>query len=102
MARWLFGFLRRAAGWQGMGCGAVKSFSRFHQGFRQSRVRVNAVGKVARGGAQLDRQHSFADQFAGAVADNSDTENALGLRFDDQFGQAIGTIECQCAPGCAP
>ena len=47
-------------------------------------MRVHRVGEVARGGAHLDGEHAFTDQFAGADADDADAENALGFRLDDR------------------
>ena len=65
-------------------------------------MRMHRIGDVARGGAHLDGENTFADQLAGADADDADTENALGLRLDDQLGQAIGAIESQRSARGAP
>ena len=65
-------------------------------------MRVHRVGDVARGGAHLDGEHAFADQLAGAGADNADTENAFGFRFDNELGQAVGAVESQRAARGAP
>ena len=81
---------------------AVKRLRRFHECLRERRMRMDRVGDVACGGAHLDRQYAFADQLAGARADDTDTEDPFGLGFDDQFGQAIGAVERQRSARGAP
>ena len=56
-------------------------------------MRVNRQLQVGRVRAHLDRQHAFGNQFAGAGSDQADAENALGLRIEDQLGQAVRPIE---------
>ena len=41
----------------------------------------------------LDRQHALGDHLAGAGADDADAEHALGLRVEDDLGQAVGAAD---------
>src|SRR5262249_48025123 len=45
---------------------AEEDFRRLHDGFRQRRMRMDGQRHVSRGGAHLDRQHAFRDQFTRA------------------------------------
>ena len=65
-------------------------------------MRMHRIGDVARSGAHFDGEHAFADQLAGADADDADAENAFGLRLDDQFGQTVGSIQSERSAGSAP
>src|ERR1700680_3969977 len=52
--------------------------------------------------AHLDGEHSFRYEFAGAGADNSYPQHALGLRIDDQLGHAFSSVDCHGASRGAP
>src|SRR5689334_17014795 len=74
---------------------AVKDFGGLHECFGERRVRMDGLREVFGGRAHFDGECAFADEFAGAMADDPDAQDALGLRVDDQFGEAFGTIEGQ-------
>jgi hypothetical protein len=63
---------------------------------------MHRIGDVARGGAHLDGEYAFADQLAGADADDADAEDALGFRFDNELGQTVGPVQRERAAGSAP
>ena len=52
--------------------------------------------------AHFDGEHAFGDQFAGAYADDPNTQHALGLRIEDQLGHAFGAVESHGAAGGSP
>src|ERR1035437_8527145 len=78
-----------------MGGVAVKGFGGFHQGLRQRGVRVNGQGEVLRGCAHLHREHPLGNQFSGPLPYDADAQNTLGVRFDNQFRQAVRAIKGQ-------
>src|SRR5687768_18395395 len=81
---------------------AIERFCRLHESFGKRRMRVHRFRKVARGGADLDGEYAFADQDAGTGAGNTDAENSFRFRFNNEFGQAVGTVERERAAGGAP
>ena len=57
---------------------------------------------IARQRSHFDSQHSLGDQFSGAGANNSNAQNALAVRIDDQLGHSIWTVDRNRSPRCAP
>ncbi len=65
-------------------------------------MRVDGHGQIAGQRGHFDGQHSFGNKFAGSGANESHAQHALGLRVNDQFGHAFGTVERDGAPRCTP
>ncbi len=63
---------------------------------------MNRIGQIARRGAHLDGEHAFADQLAGAGADDAHAQYPFGFRFDDQFRQTVGPVQRQSPARGAP
>src|SRR5688572_30366825 len=77
-------------------------FRALHQRLGQRWMRMDGELEVLGGGPHLDGQRAFGNQFAGAGADQADTENAAALRIDDQLRQPLGPIDRDRAAGGAP
>src|SRR5690349_21364539 len=63
---------------------------------------MNDVRKIFGGGAHFDENGAFSDEFASAVADHADAENAVGIWLEDQLGDAIGAVKSKRAAGSSP
>ena len=57
---------------------------------------------IGRQRAHLDGQYAFGDQFARAHAHDSDTEDALRLRIDEQLGETFWPVEGDGSPRSSP
>src|SRR5580692_10728766 len=62
--------------------GAVEDFGGIHDRFRERGMWMNRHRDIAGERGHFDSEHAFRDQFAGADADDADSEHALGLRID--------------------
>src|SRR5262249_19654291 len=62
---------------------------RFHERLGERRVRMNAELEVRRAGGHLDRYDTLGDQLTGARADDTDAQNPLSLRIDDELRQTV-------------
>ena len=58
-------------GGQRVGWMPIKHFGGFHERFGQGWVRVNGFGEVAGGGAHLDGEHAFREEFSCPMADTA-------------------------------
>ena len=85
-----------------MGALTEEDVSRFHEGFREGGVGMNAERQVGRQGRHFHRQHAFGDHFSRAAAGDADTEDALGFGVDDQFGDAVAVTQGQGAARSGP
>src|SRR6266542_5032115 len=74
----------------------------FHQRLGQGRMGMDNFGQVPGRRAHFHREHPFRDELAGVATDDPHTQNAFGLRIDQQFGQTIRPIQTQGAAGGAP
>src|SRR6266849_2428938 len=63
---------------------------------------MDGHANIGRQGAQFDGQHTFSDQFSRARAHDADTEHALRLRIDEQFGETVGPVESDGASRSGP
>src|SRR5437867_1337990 len=81
---------------------AEENLRRFHEGFRERRVRVHTFREVADRCAHFHCDDAFTDEFARTVAHNAHTENTFGFRINNQLRQTIRTVKRECATRSAP
>ena len=87
---------------ENVGAMAEENLRSFHQRFAQSGVGVHDLGEVMSGRPHFYSHRALTDEFAGTVTDNADAKNPFGARFDDEFGQTIGSVVGQSATTSAP
>ncbi len=54
---------------------------------------MNRERDIFRERRHFDGEHAFGDHVSSTNAGNADAKHALGLRIDEKFGEALGTIE---------
>ena len=85
-----------------VGALAEEDFGGFHEGFGQSRVRVDGQLEVAGGRGHFDGEDAFRDQLARARASDAHAQHAFGFGIKNQFGDAVAAVEGGSAAGSAP
>ena len=69
--------------------GAVGDLRRHADALAQRRMRMDGLADVHLVGAHLDRQRDLADHVAGVGADDAAADDAVGLRVEQQLGEAF-------------
>ena len=57
---------------------------------------------IAHRRAHLDRENALADDIACSDTRYADPENSFRLGFDDELGQTVRPVQCECPPRGAP
>src|SRR5437899_11851622 len=63
---------------------------------------MDAQRDITGQGSHLDGEHALGDHFAGANTYDSNPENPLRLRVDEQLGHALGAVKRDRAARCGP
>ncbi len=66
---------------------AEEAFGGFHDGFRQGRMRMDGKFQVLGDSAHFNGHDPFSDHVPGANSDNTHSQDTLGFRVNDEFGQ---------------
>ena len=75
-----------------MGGVTKEDFCTFHQRFTEGGMRVHDGAEIMDRGPHFNGYRAFTNELAGTMADNSDTENPLGNRVDDELSGTVGPI----------
>src|SRR5579864_2133404 len=65
-------------------------------------MRMDAQRDVTGQSSHLDGEHTLGDHFARANTHDSNPENSLRLRINEELGQAFGTVKCDRTARCGP
>jgi hypothetical protein len=65
-------------------------------------MRVDGHADVFHIGTHFQCKYGFADEFAGARADDAGAEDAFGLGVEQQFGQALVAVNAERSAACSP